>query len=237
MTDREIKTMLRNAYSVPESLDGKSFIRKHEKRTLQIFEIIKLEFRYMGRLSVISEVFLMLLMWAIARSENPDLIWAVSSMIPLCAMAPIILLSGSERSGMAELEAASRFSLRYVRLVRMFILGIAASVLLIVPAVIFKSTQIAPGGDYLIMVVIPYLAGDLGAMAVTRKCHGKENVIGIIAVCGLICFLPSLIKRIRMLGMLPNTAIWLALIVLVVLVIRECFLYVKESESLSWNLC
>lgn len=237
MTDREIKAMLKNAYAVPESLEGKKFVRKHEKRSLQIWEIIKIEFRYMGVQSIISAGIFTILMWAIAKTENVDLIWGVSSMIPVCAMIPMVFLSKSERYGMHELEASTRFSLRFVRLVRMFIIGIITMGLFAAVGIVLKTMMALSGMDYLTMVVIPYLISDLGAMIVTRKWHGKGNVIGILAVCVFSCFLPFLIREIRIAGYLPGVILGIAIFTLVVLLIRECILYVKESENVLWNLC
>ena len=237
MTDREIKEMLKNAYTLSESQNEKRFVRKYEKRSLQILEIIKLEIRYMGVQSIMSGMVFTVLMWMIAKTENMDLIWAVSSMIPVCAMVPMILLSRSERNGMFELEASTRFSLRFVRLVRMFIVGIITMGLFIALGIVLKAIAILSGEDYLIMVVIPYLVSDLGAMSVTRKWHRKDNVIGIFALCIFCSFLPHAIRGIRIAGQLPDVFIGIVIIMLVALVIRECILYVKESENLSWNLC
>lgn len=237
MTDREIKQQLKNAYALPESLDEKRFIRKYEIRSLQLMEIIKQEFRYMGMQSIISGMMFTILMWAIAKTENIDLIWVVASMIPICAMVPMILLSRSERYGMNELEVSSRFSLRFIRLVRMFIVGIITVGLFIALGIIFRVLFILSGTDYLIMFVFPYLISDLGAMIVTRKWHRKDNVIGIFAVCIFCSIAPLAIREIKIAIQLPNMFIGVGIIALAALVIRECVLYVKESENISWNLC
>lgn len=237
MTDREIKRMLKNAYAISESLEGKRFIRKNEKRSLQLFEILKIEFRYMGVQSIISGMIFTVLMWMIAKTENMDLIWAVSSMIPICAMVPMILLSRSERNGMFELEASSLFSLRYIRLVRMFIIGIISMGIFAAMGIVLNTMLALTRTDYLIMVVIPYLISDLGAMVITRKWHRKDNIVGIFVVCVFSSFLPFIIREIRINSQLSDAFIRIGIAMLVVLVIRECILYVKESESLSWNLC
>ena len=237
MTNREIKEMLKNAYTLSESQNEKRFVRKYEKRSLQILEIIKLETRYMGVQSIMSGMVFTVLMWMIAKTENTDLIWAVSSMIPVCAMVPMILLSRSERNGMFELEASTRFSLRFVRLVRMFIVGIITMGLFSALGIVLKAIAILSGADYLIMVVIPYLVSDLGAMTITRKWNKRDNIVGIFMVCVFSCFLPFVIKEIRFETQFPNVALGICIIMLVVLVVRECILYVKESENLTWNLC
>lgn len=237
MNNREIKVMLKNAYAISESLDGKRFVRKYERRSLQIVDIIKLEFKYMGVQSIMSGMIFIFFVWAIAKTERMDLIWGVSSMIPICAMVPMIFLSKSERHGMIELEAAARFSLRFVRYVRMFIIGILTMGLFIALGCVLKTMLFLTGVDYLIMVVIPYLISDLGAMIVTRKWHRGNNVIGIILVCGVSCFVPFAIRELRNASLLPDVVLGIGIIVLGAFVIRECLLYIKEGEDVLWNLC
>ena len=49
MTDKEIMKMLKNAYALPETEKEKHFVRKYEKRSLQISDIIRTEFPYMKK--------------------------------------------------------------------------------------------------------------------------------------------------------------------------------------------
>lgn len=237
MTDKEIKRMISNAYMLPETDKGRSFVRNHEKRSLRIMDILKVEFRYMGIPSVFSSLFLWVLFLIVSRTRDMDVIWIVSALIPLCAIVPMILLSGSERYGMDELEASSRFSLRYVRLVRMLIIGLFTIGVFGGIGIIMKTISFISCIDYMIFVVIPYLLSDFGAMLVARKWYGKENIFGIIAVCVLGSLIPYGIRMIRNAGRLPDVILVSLTVFLLVAVIGECVLYVKESENISWNLC
>ena len=225
MTDKEIKMMLKNAYVVPETEKEKKFVRKYEERSLQLSSIIKMEFKYMGLKSILT-----------AGTEDTDMVWVIASFVPACVLTPMVLLSRSERFGMEELEAASRFSLRFIRIVRMFILGIFSLVLLFSVGIILRITATASVMDHMMLVVFPYLVSAYGAMLVTRKWHGKENIFGVLAVCVFGGLLPYAERAIRLSGQSANNIILLLIAMTLGAMFRESKLYVKESENLSWNL-
>ena len=56
MNNRHIKNALKDAYQVEQTESRKAFIEKYEKRNLQILEILKIEFRYMGMKSMLIAV-------------------------------------------------------------------------------------------------------------------------------------------------------------------------------------
>lgn len=236
MKDKEIKEMLKNAYVSSETEKERLFVRKHEQRYLKLSEIIKSEFRYMGLKSFLAGAVLTVLLLIAAQSGDPDMVWIFASLIPVCAMIPVLLLSRSERFGMDELEAASRFSLRFIRIVRMFILGIFSVVMILAAGIILQATETASFTEQMMLVAVPYLISAYGAMLVTRKWRGKENVFGVLAVCAFAGFLPFVIRPVKMSGQLPEGVFFLMIAMLLAAVIRECMLYVKESENLSWNL-
>ena len=236
MTDRELKKMLAAAYTLPETAKEKQFIRRYEKRTLQIPDILRTEFRYMGWQSILTGAILCMIFGAVIKMGNPEMIWAVSALIPVAAVIPVLLLSRSERYGMAELEAASRFSLRFLRLVRMFIIGVFTLGLLLMLGVILRFFSVFTRIDYLMAVVIPYLTSVYGAMLIARKRQGKENVLWILAVCLLGGMLPFAMREIRNAGQLSGMVPAAVTAALFTAAVKECILYVKESENVSWNL-
>ena len=237
MTDKEIKGLLKNAYMLSETETEKIFVRKYEQRSLKLSEIIKTEFQYMGAKGFLAGVVLIVVLLIAAQAGDTDRVWIISSFIPVCALIPMLLLSKSERFGMDELEAASRFSLRFIRIVRMFILGVFSMALLLTVGIILRITIAASFSEQMILVVFPYLISAYGAMLVTRKWHGKENVFGVLAVCAFAGLLPYVIRPIKLSGQLTDGFFLLMIALLLVAFIRECMLYVKESEDLSWNLC
>lgn len=237
MTDREIVKRVRTAYALSETAKGKRFVREHEKRSMQILDIIKLEFKYMGLQSLVAGIILCISFLIVAKTWDFDSVWTVSSLIPICAVIPVFFLSKSERCGMVELEASSRFSLRFVRLVRMFIIGLFTMGLFLAIGIILKSVSMVTEIEYVIFVIIPYLVSVFGAMLVARKWHGRENIFGLFGTCVFGSVLPFLIKEIRSAGVFPDLFLGVAAVILFVAVIREGYFYIKESENVSWNWC
>lgn len=233
MTDKELKNMIKNAYALPTTESEKRFVRSYEKRYLQIKDVLKSEFKYMGFKSILSGVILCLIFITVMKMDNSDKMWVISAMIPFCAVIPMVLISRSERYGMDEIEASCRFSLRFLRFVRMFIIGIFTIGLLLSIGIIMKVLSAFTIIEYIACVLTPYLISDLGAMIVTRRWHGNENVYGIFAVCIASSLVPFIVKMLR----LHDTAIVAIAAVIFIAVIRECVKYVKESENISWNLC
>lgn len=233
MTDREIKTMLRQVYSCPETDQEKRFLRMYQRRSLRLSTILKIELRYMGLWSFLTGIVLCLLLLAAVKSGEMDTVWTISAFLPVGAFVPMVLLRRSERFGMQELEAASRFSLRFVRLVRMLILGLASLILLLAVSLILNTNLGIGGTELLLMAFFPYLSSVLGGLIFTRVWHRQENLLGIGAVCTLCGLLPHLIREWN----LPDGLYLLLFAVLTLALVRESTLFIKESEKVIWNLC
>jgi len=236
MTEKEIKEMLKEAYALPSTESGKRFIRRYEKRSLQIFDVIKLEFRYMGAKSILLLLALCMLFMLLVKTNNTDTIWLLSSLLPFFAVIPVTLLSKSERYGMDELEASCRFSLTFIRLVRMCIIGVATLGIFLITGIAMRVLYAFSITDYIVCIITPYLVSDFGAILVTRRWHDKQNIYGILAVCIVSSLVPFVEKIIRQSGILPDAAIVAISGVLLIAVLRESILYIKESENVSWNL-
>ena len=134
MTEKYMKKLLKNVYQISPSNREKVFLKKYEKRSMRILDVFILEFKYMGMQSVLSGAILIILFGIISFSKNSELMWYVSGILPVVGL---ILMSGmgkSEKYGMHELEAASRFSLRFIKATRIFILGSATLGIVVVLA-------------------------------------------------------------------------------------------------------
>ena len=109
--------------------------------------------------------------------------------------------------------------------------------LLIVVSIILQVFSHAQPVDCLVLVAVPYLVSTYGAMIVTRKWHSKDNIFGILTVCLFSGLIPFATKSARLSGQISDKVIILLIAILLAAIVRECRLYIKESEDLSWNLC
>ena len=86
MTDKAMKDLLKNAYKISETDREKVFLKKYEKRSMHIFDVFRLEFKYMSVRSMVSGMMLVLFFALISFSKNPELIWYISGLLPVAGL-------------------------------------------------------------------------------------------------------------------------------------------------------
>lgn len=235
MNDRDVKTLLKSAYQITPTAREKEFIRENEKRQISLPEVVLLEMGHMKFNSCFTVVALVLMFILLSKTHNPGFMWYVSGTLPIVSLVLTSGLGKSERHGMHELEASSRFSLKLVRLVRMMVVG-AASICLIAAGSLLLQRQVELGLVSTIgFVGTPYMLSAWGGMLVTRKWHDDNNMIGCMSVTVLSCMLPILFERVARLNAWEPGLIVGCLIVTTALTVRECIIFVRESEEIEWN--
>lgn len=236
MTDKELKRMLKNAYILPESDNSQRFIKEHKKRSRQLLDVIKNEFHYMGIKSILAGLILCGLFEAIAVKGDENIMWIMSSMLPICSLIPMIQILRSGKCGMCELEAASRFSMKFIRLIRMFILGIFSSVVILGGSVFLRKIWICGMLDIVIYMLFPYFVSIWGSLFIARKWHGKESELGVPLMCIATGFLPTIIRELRNVHITPDYMYVILMIIIMVATVKECIKFINERSDLSWNL-
>lgn len=237
MTDRELKEMLSRAYTVPETARSRQFLIKYEKRSLQWKEVLMIEFSHMGLQSILKGILVCALLFGLCRVSDKQVIGIVSLFIPFFPFVPMLQLGHSERFRMAELEAASRFSLKFVRLVRMLFLSVFSSVIVIACGFILGNIYSMPLTDILISILLPYLGSLWGGIVFTRKRHGKDCVPGIAAICAVSGLIAFCFRNLQNVLLLSEYFYILLCAGLLVMIVKESVTYLKESENVLWNLC
>lgn len=234
MTDKELKKQLKISYQISESDKQKRFVRCYERRFLQFGSILRIEMRYMGIRSIIAGIFLLLLMYAGWRTENPQISWVLSGIIPAIAVVPMTVMGRSERYNMAELESTSRFSWPFVRLVRLLILGIF-SIAVLTGAGIWEAIVLRLEiRGMLLATVIPYLLSVYSGLFITRKWHSKESVYAVIAVGLVICLMPIILYQIQLMETVSAVAVKVITLLAFLAVVGECGVYMKSDEAVAY---
>lgn len=237
MKDSELKAMLQNAYAINPTEKENRFIRKYERRHMRFRDVLALELRYMGIKSLASGVLLCAILFFFVRQGDVRVKWMASSLLPLFALLPSAIVGSSERYGMQELEAASRFSLQLIRMARMLIWGTLSLIIIWLATIIFQSyfeANLLITGCF---VGFPYLLSVWGCLLITRKWHSKDNIYGCMGVTVLSCLLPLLAEFLKLWKYVTKPAVSIAVIVILIAAVRESILYIKDGEDLSWNLC
>lgn len=235
MNDKEIKRALKNAYKITPTDSEYDFLRKYGKRSTRLWDILLTEFRYMGVQSLISAALLIAVFFLITRFDNLETTWFVSGALPILALILTSGLGRSERYGMQELEGASRFSLRFVKSVRMFILGITTLLLIVAISVLLSGKT---GCNLFVLIGVvgtPYMISVFANLLITRRWHARENIIGCFAVTLLSCVLPVLMKKAISLNVIEPFVITIVFAAVTALAVRESVLYTREREDFAWN--
>lgn len=236
MTDKDMKQLLKNAYQISPSVRERDFLKMYENRSMHIWDVFVLEIKYMGIRSILSGVMLILVIGLIYLSENPQLMWYVSGILPVVGLLLISGLGKSERYGMQELEGVARFSVCAVKAIRIFIVGGISLIIVTAISVLLQGKTGVGFMTILGFIGTPYMLNAWGNLMITRRLHGKDNLYGCLAVAGVSCMLPMLMEKAIQLGVIQPIVILLVLAAAFALTVRESVLYIKEREDLSWNL-
>lgn len=191
---RKWKNELKKAFEAPPSLRKEEFLGKLFSKTgdfgvsnppMRLSEFILTQAGYIcGWVWLVSVlVFFAALVGAVVLSQ--DMVWVVAALTPFLALVAVVESARSENYGMAELEMATRFSLKSVIMARLWILG--AENLLVLCLLLplgMKNNPMAPlqAGVYM---VLPFLLTAYSGLAIVRRVRGRDGMClcGAAAVC------------------------------------------------------
>lgn len=168
----------------------------------------------------------------------PDrVLWLISGLTPILALTILSESGRSELYGMAELEMATRFSLRSVTLARLGILGVANLLFLglLLPMGVWNDTRNPLAA--VIYILTPFLLTTFTGLHIVRKCKGQEGMYACVGTAVGISL--SLFLSHNTLPCLYQER-WLALWMTAAMVLlfgngKQCFALIKRTEELAWN--
>lgn len=240
-----MKNALRDAFEAPAPADKRDFLRTLPQPGISHLSFMLIQAGYIRRwvwaLSIL--LFISILTATLFTSENT--LWMLSAVIPFVALSAVAENARSQAYGMAELEMASRFSLKSVILARMAILGLCHFCLLalLIPlaslnAAAEMSGKLAVMAQSGIYILVPYLLTTVCGLWIVRKIHTREAIYGCTAVAVLVSAADIALRSAA--SILFQRAYFhrwvLALGVLVLLTALEYYKTIRQTEELSWNL-
>lgn len=239
MKNSELKCLIKNAYDVKPSRKKNVFIGKYRKRELNYGKMLLIQFRYMGpQMTVAIGLALAILIVSVA-DRNKDFANIFAAFMPAAALIALTGLGKSEKYKMSEIEAASRFSLRMVEILRLTVIGIAGAVIVLAASWAIKLLTGSELPRSFALAGTPYLITTFLCMLIIRKWHSEKNIYGCIAAAAVVCLL--VLGGMTMLESCPEEICrWIILILFeisFVLTVCEANKYVIESEEIQWNLC
>lgn len=233
----DMKKVLEEAFAAPEPKRKKEFLKKTGQPPIGTFSFMKLQISYIRKRVWFVSVLVLVLAIASDDFVGKDGIWVMSAMMPFIALCMITESARSETYGMAELELASRFSLKSIMLARLGIIGIAHLAVFCILIPFARKSTLIPCVQLGIYLLVPYLLTSILGLIAVRRVHGKEAIYICVGISVMVSYLNILIKEsIPQLYEGKQLIWWVA--VLIYLVIKVCSEYKKmiyRMEELTWN--
>lgn len=227
---QELRNKLKRAFEPPAPLNKRDFLRTLEQPGISIFMFVLSQLGYIRRWIWIVSAFVFALSVMGAVWLPADVVWTISALTPLLALTVVSESGRSENYAMAELEMATRFSLKSVLLARLGILGVENLLILglLLPVGIWRQRLgVIQAGVY---VLLPYLVMTYAGLSIVRRFRGREagyfcagvTVCISFAVMALRGGIPQLYQ--------PDVLVWWIACVLVsgAGTVRQCVGIVRE---------
>lgn len=237
---RSLKSELKCVFDAPEPMRKKAFLRTLEQPKTSVFAFVLSQLGYIRKWVWIVSALVFILSMMGAAGLQEDTIWVTSALMPLLALTVVSESGRSGIYGMAELEMATRFSLRSVVLARLGILGVENLFILGLLSVgIWRqggSTLYGAGvPTWGVCMLLPYLLTTFAGLAVVRRLRGREAVYICAGIAACISFSVmalhgSIVQYCQAVGSLWRTAAVL-LLMLLIGTARQCVGIVRQTEA------
>ncbi len=235
MMRKSWKAKLQEDCEVPARLEKEECLRMLDRPRMGLGEFVLSQAAYINKWSRLASAFVYAVAVTGAVALKMDMVWAISALTPLLALALVSECSRSERHKMDELEMSTRFSLRSVILARLGILGAEnLGVLCLLVSMGMRNNQMGmvQTGLY---IAVPFLLTAFLSLWAAHKLRGQEGIYagaGIAVCVSLMTYvfhweIPALYQKSRM-------GWWMAGAVLLGAgLLRQYRRLIKNAEGLS----
>lgn len=232
------KNELKQAFDAPSPLRKREFMRQLDCPRMRIREFLFTQIGYIRKWVWCVSAFTFIASVLSAAFLSDDILWIISALTPLLALTIISESGRSECYEMAELEMATRFSLKSVVLARLGILGVTNLMLLclLVPIGLWNNvfSPVASG----LYIITPYLLTTFFGLFIVRKFKGREAIYACagVTVCisFSVLFSHSAVSHIYQ----ENYLVWWAAgaLALCIGTGKQYITIINRTEELAWNL-
>ena len=149
---------------------------------------------YIRKRVYLVSLFILALAVIATNNARTDSVGAVAAMMPFIALCMVTESARSETYGMAELEMASRFSIKTVMLARFGTIGFVHMIVLciLIPVVMHSAfISFIHAGIYLL---VPYLAASVLECTAVRRFRGKEAISVCMAISVMVSVINTMLR-------------------------------------------
>lgn len=232
------KDDLKQAFDAPHPIRKRDFLRRLDFPGMSVHEFLFTQIGYI-RKWVWCVSTLVFIVSFLGYAVLPDaVLWLISGFTPLLALTIISESGRSELYEMAELEMATRFSLRSITLARLGVLGVANLLILglLFPISLCDNMQnpLAAG----LYIITPFLLTTFAGLYIVRKFKGQEAMYACIgAAVGISLSVFLSYKTVPFIYQERWLIFWIAAaLALCIGNGKQCVAMIKRTEELAWNL-
>lgn len=232
---QEIKDELHRSFEAPAPLGKREFFRKLNPPQMSIWEFTLSQAGYIRKWAWgISAAVFAVSLFAVGMFPA-HMLWILSALTPLLALTVLAECGRSESHEMAELEMATRFSLRSVIIARLGILGGENLLLLflMIPMSIHHNTvnPIASG----LYILTPYLLTAFTGLHIVRRFRGREGIYLCMTVSLCISLSVSFFHGPLLPLLFGEQFPWWVLLILFLCggTVRQAYQFINRMEELT----
>lgn len=236
--NKKMKKALKDSFEAPAPVHKEAFLRRVATPPVNSFAFVCSQIVYIQRWIWVFSVLIFSAALIGAGYLEKNMLWCISSFMPLLALTVVTESGRSQAYGMAEFELSARFSLKSVVLARLGILGAANLILMctLIPFTFLHSeTTVLQTGVYLFC---PYLLTVFLGLGVIRKIHGREAIYLCMGVASGVSFGNMILYQTFPFLFGANRFVWwmFAFVILGTGAAKQCCQVIKQTEELSWSL-
>ena len=232
------KHELKEAFDAPRSVRKREFLRQLALPQMTVHEFLFSQIGYIRKwVWCVSALVFVVAILGLAFLPN-TVLWLISGLSPLLALTITSESGRSEFYEMAELEMATRFSLRSVIFARLVILGLMNLLLLGVLLPIGLHNNTAAPFAAALYIITPFLLTTFIGLHIVREFRRQEAMytcVGTSVGISISLFLShNIIPFIYQEQCL--TAWMIAALVLLQGNGKQCTAMIRQTEGMAWNL-
>lgn len=149
---------------------------------------------YIRKRMYLASLLILVLAIAAANYAGENCVGVIAAMMPFIALCMVTESARSEIYGMAELEMASRFSIKTIMLARFGTIGLVHMVLLCVLILIVRHNALISFIHAGVYLLVPYLAASVLECSAVRRFRGKEAISACMAISVMVSVINTLLK-------------------------------------------
>lgn len=183
-----VKKVLEEAFAPPPPKRKQLFLKKIARPQITTASFVLLQISYIRKRIWVISVLVLLFACIGTKLAGTECMGLTSSVLPFAAVCVLTEKERSKTYGMAELEMASRFSLKSVLLARLSAIGFVHLGIFAVLVPFVKSSVQISWFRTAVYLIVPYLLTAVLGLAAARKFQEKDSVYLCMGMAVLVSF-------------------------------------------------